>query len=185
MHVEQLVKRAHAHDRAAFGELYEMYGPKIYAYIRYSLNTQPQPAEDLTEEVFLKALQNIHNFQFTGAPFSAWLYRIARNHVIDHVRAQPKATAYSLDGDEQQYLQLESDAHRDFDLSVERHGLSEALKELTADQRDVILLRFMHDQTVSETARVMGKQEDAVKKLQSRALSSLKRILTRDDHNGR
>ena len=177
--VEDLVRRAQEHDRAAFGELYELYGPKIYAYVSYTMYRRAHLAEDLTEEVFLKALEKIGSYRFTGAPFSAWLYRIAHNHVIDHIRAQRKEPVLSLDSDESYQTPYASDDEA-VALRLDSQGLKEALRELTAEQRAVILLRFVQDQSIADTARVMGKGEDAVKKLQSRALRSLKRILSRE-----
>ena len=90
--VQALVQRAQANDRAAFGELYELYCPKIYSYLAYHLNGRSEAAEDLTEEVFMKALQNLGSFQFREVPFSSWLYRIAHNHLIDHIRSSKKVS---------------------------------------------------------------------------------------------
>ncbi len=177
--VEELVRRAQAQDRAAFGELYELYGPKIYTYVSYTLHGRTHLAEDLTEEVFLKALEKIGSYRFMGAPFSAWLYRIAHNHIIDHVRAQKKEPAVSLDVDESMHVPSTSDDET-IELRLDSQRLTEALRELTAEQRAVILLRFVQDQSIADTARVIGKGEDAVKKLQSRALHSLKRILSKE-----
>ncbi|MBI4498386.1 MAG: sigma-70 family RNA polymerase sigma factor [Chloroflexi bacterium] len=177
--VDDLVRRAQARDRAAFGELYALYGRKIYAYIVYSLNGRAHLAEDLTEEVFLKALENIDSYRFTGAPFSAWLYRIAHNHIVDYLRAQRKEPVLSLDSGEPYRAPFASDEEF-LELRLDSQGLKEALRKLTEEQRNVILLRFVQDQSIADTARIVGKGEDAVKKLQSRALRSLKRILSRE-----
>ena len=177
--VESLIMRAQARDNAAFGELYELYGPKIYAYVSYTLHGRVHLSEDLTEEIFLKALEKISSYRFTGAPFSAWLYRIAHNHIIDYIRAQRKEPVLSLDSGEPYRTPSVSDDEA-IELRLDSQGLKEALRKLTTEQRNVILLRFVQDQSIADTARVMGKGEDAVKKLQSRALHSLKKILSRE-----
>src|SRR5262249_25771808 len=95
--VQTLVERAQSGDGGAFGELYEQFAPEIYRYLLRHLNGRRESAEDLTEEVFLKVLERLGSYQFRGLPFSAWLYRIARNHMIDHLRSRPKQVVSSLD----------------------------------------------------------------------------------------
>ncbi len=177
--VSELVRRAQERDRAAFGELYELYGRKVYAYLSYNLNGRPHEAEDLTEEVFLKVLEKIDSYRNTGAPFSAWLYRIAHNHLVDYVRHRKREPALSLEETPPGMEPSNSD-EQEMALRLDSQGLKEALRELTFEQRQVILLRFIQDLSIADTARIVGKGEDAVKKLQSRALKSLKRILSRD-----
>ncbi|MCX6024060.1 MAG: sigma-70 family RNA polymerase sigma factor [Chloroflexi bacterium] len=177
--VSELVRRAQERDRAAFGELYELYGRKVYAYLSYNLNGRPHEAEDLTEEVFLKVLEKIDSYRNTGAPFSAWLYRIAHNHLVDYVRHRKREPALSLE-DTPPGMEPSSSDEQEMALRLDSQGLTEALRELTFEQRQVILLRFIQDLSIADTARIVGKGEDAVKKLQSRALKSLKRIMSRD-----
>lgn len=180
LQVDEIVRRAQQRDRAAFGELYELYGRKLYAYFSYNLGSQQHAAEDLTEEVFLKLLEKIDGFRFTGVPFTAWMYRIAHNHLVDYVRHQKRETAFSLEETPPSLEPCDSQ-EEELELRLSSQGLKEALHQLTFEQRQVILLRFVQDLSIADTARIMGKGEDAVKKLQSRALKSLKRILSRED----
>lgn len=170
--VQALVQRAQANDRAAFGELYELYCPKIYSYIAYHLNGRAEAAEDLTEEVFMKALQNLSSFQFREVPFSSWLYRIAHNHLIDHIRSSKKQQSVALDDAE--HLLFEKDR---LDSRLDRHTLTTALAKITDDQRQIVLMRVVQGLSILETAKAVGKSEDSVKQLQSRGLKALKRVL--------
>lgn len=159
-----------------------MYGRKIYAYVSYNLNVHNHMAEDLTEGVFLKVLENIGSYRVTGVPFSAWLYRIAHNHVIDYLRTLPKQQTHSLDDSIVSYTLQAPEAEAALQRCLDREGLREALEGLTAEQRQVVVLRFLQDQSVAQTAVVMGKGEDAIKKLQTRALQSLRRNLMRESY---
>ncbi len=177
--VQELVVRAQAGDGQAFGQLYEQFSPEINRYLTRHLNGQREAAEDLTAEVFLKVLERIHSYQFRGLPFSAWLYRIARNHMIDHLRSRPRQIATSLDDVPEI---PEKKAEQVIDRSLDRHELSYALDRLTSDQRQVVTLRFLDGFTTAEAAGIIGKSEDAVKKLQSRGLAQLRRIIEQARH---
>ena len=172
--VQTLVERAQSGDGGAFGELYEQFAPEIYRYLLRHLNGRRESAEDLTEEVFLKVLERLGSYQFRGLPFSAWLYRIARNHMIDHLRSRPKQVVSSLDAAPEI---PEKKAELVMDRSLDRHELTYALERLTSDQRHVVTLRFLDGFTTAETAEIMGKTEDAVKKLQARGLVQRRRII--------
>jgi RNA polymerase sigma-70 factor (ECF subfamily) len=172
--IQTLVDRAQAGDREAFGELYERLSPKVYSYLYYHLHGRAQLAEDLTEEVFVKVLEKLARYQNRGLPFSAWIFRIAHNHLIDYVRAQPKAGVVSIDDC---HDLPEHHAERTLELALTHTELAEAITHLTNDQRRVIVLRFLQGMSTAETARVLSKTEDAVKKLQSRGLQVLKKNL--------
>ncbi|MBA2450496.1 MAG: sigma-70 family RNA polymerase sigma factor [Chloroflexi bacterium] len=171
---QELVERAQSGDGEAFGELYERLHPEIFRYLVRHLGGRREMAEDLTEEVFLKVLERIDKYQFRGLPFSAWLYRIARNHLIDHVRAQPKQPLCSLESGAEI---AERGAELVLDRQLDQQELSSALSRLTAEQQQVVKLRFLMGQTTAETAAAMEKTEDAIKKLQARGLAQLRRIL--------
>ena len=172
--VQELVLRAQAHDRAAFGELYELYCPKIYSYMVYHLNGRTDMAEDLTAEVFMKALQSLTTFQLREVPFSSWLYRIAHNHLVDFIRRLPKQAPVSMDD----YLNIDFAADGENPESrLDGHTLSAALKRITEDQRRIVVMRIIQGMSIADTAKAIGKSEDSVKQLQSRGLKALKRIL--------
>lgn len=132
-------------------------------------------AEDLTSDTFMKALANIKNYQYTGQPFIAWLYRIASNVVTDYYRAH-KVTA-SLD----EGLQMASTAAGPEEAALsldDQQAVAKAIRTLSPDQQDVVLLRFSGDLRLKEIAEVVGKSEGAVKALMFRALGALKSKLT-------
>lgn len=169
----ELIRRAQEYDSRALAEIYERYYQAIYNYIFYRVSDDSL-AEDLTAEVFLKALEAIESFAFRGVPFSAWLYRIAGNLVIDHFRRQPKQPSLPLEE-----TQIFSDENP---IDVLERGLTQqelrrALDGLTEDQKQVIILKFVDGLSNTEVARVLGKTEGAIKSLQHRALAALARRL--------
>jgi RNA polymerase sigma-70 factor (ECF subfamily) len=173
--IQALVLRAQQGDRGAFAQLYDLYARKIHSYLRYHLNGRADLAEDLAADVFLKAMEKIGSYQFNGVPFSAWLYRIAHNHLIDFLRALPKKQGVSLD----ECTSVDDPAaEKALDGTLTSHQLSGALERLTGEQRQVIIYRFMQDRSIADTARLMAKNEDAIKQLQVRALRSMRRTLT-------
>ncbi|MGH2355482.1 MAG: sigma-70 family RNA polymerase sigma factor [Chloroflexota bacterium] len=173
--IQALVRRAQAGDTAAFAQLYDLYSRKIHSYLRYHLNGRAELAEDLASDVFLKALEKLHSYQFSGVPFSAWLYRIAHNHLIDYLRALPKKQGVSLD----ECTGVDDpSAERALDQTLNHQQLAGALEGLTDEQRQVIVYRFMQDRSIADTARLMDKNEDAVKQLQVRALRNMRRSLS-------
>ncbi len=172
--VQELVARAQQGDRAAFGQLYEKYCPKIYGYMVYHLNGRTEIAEDLTAEVFMKALQSLRGFHLREVPFSSWLYRIAHNHLIDYIRRQPKQPPMSVDN--WSTIDIEDQGTNPGE-HLDRQTLTAALQQITEDQRRAVVMRVVQGLSIAETAKAIGKSEDSVKQLQSRGLKALKRIL--------
>jgi RNA polymerase sigma-70 factor, ECF subfamily len=171
---QALVLRAQAGNRDAFTVLYERYERKIHTYLRFHLHGRADASEDLSAEVFLKAFEKLGSFKFSGVPFSAWLYRIAHNHLIDHIRAASRKQSTPLDD----LIAVDDPAAgRALDLTLEHERIASALKFLTEDQRQVIEHRFFQDRSITDTARLMGKNEDAVKQLQVRALRNMRQAL--------
>ena len=161
-------------DPEAFGELYDLYLGKIYAYI-YRKTGDRQVAEDLTSDTFMKALANIKGYKFTGQPFGAWLYRIASNVVTDYYRSR-KVNAPLDEG-----LQIASHQGDPEEAALQlddQQLVARAIQTLSPDQQDVILLRFSGGLRLKEIAQVIGKTEGAVKALMFRALGGLKGKLT-------
>lgn len=168
----ELVRRAQDLDPVAFGEIYERYYIGVYKYVYYRIGDQTA-AEDLTMEVFVKALEAIDGFMFRGIPFSAWLYRIASNLIVDYFRRQPSMPELSL---EERLVMNEAHPIR-IDQDFSHQALRAALAELTDDQQQVIILKFVDGLSNLEVAQILGKTEGAVKSLQHRALMSLGRAL--------
>lgn len=168
---EALVRAAQA-DSAAFGALYERYRDRVYAYLR-TRTRSVEDAADLTQQVFLQALDALPRYRARGAPFAAWLLRIARNAAINEHKRRRETVAWDLlpealhphlgDGPEVQVLQREAIAR-----------LHEALAACDAGAREVLALHFAAGLTVRETAAVVGRSEAAVKKQLTRTIRALK-----------
>lgn len=174
LEIQELVQRAQDGDREAFGEIYERLAPKVYNYLYHHTNGQAQLAEDLAEEVFVKVLEKLARYQNRGLPFASWVYRIAHNHLVDYFRTLPKSGVLSIDDC---YDLAESRAEKSLNDALTHNELAGALQRLTEDQRRVVVLRFLQGMNINETARTIGKTEDAVKKLQARGLMALRRAL--------
>jgi RNA polymerase sigma-70 factor, ECF subfamily len=175
--IERLVQEARAGDAWAFGLLFDHYHLPVYRYIASRVH-RPSDAEDLTQLVFVKALEALPRYQARGIPFGGWLFRLARNCVIDHVRTRHD----HLDLDTASG-QAGREAGPD-EVTVARQELDEvavALAALTDEQRDAIALRFFAGLSAREAAAVMGKQEGTIRGLQFRAIAALRRQLRIDE----
>jgi RNA polymerase sigma-70 factor, ECF subfamily len=166
-----LVVAAKAGDASAFGELYERYRDAIYRFCLARTGTS-HDAEDLTSDVFVKALQSIDRYQDRGLPFAAFLYRIARNAAID--RSRTLKQPFSFDG-----LLVEPASKQNVEaeaaFGVERSILLGALARLKQEHRDVIVMRFIEGYAALEVAQFLGKTEGAIRTLQHRALERLRK----------
>ena len=169
--VDRVVARRDAH---AFGELYDRFVERVYRYMYYRTGSRPE-AEDLTEQVFLKAWEAIGRYRWQGRPFLAWLYRLAHNAHIDHVRTRKPTT--SLNNDERPLELASSAAAVELARALDAELLAHALAQLTPDQQQVIVMKFIDGVDNEQIAQSMGKREGAVRALQMRALMSLRRVL--------
>ena len=177
---EALVRSAQEGNLSAFGQVYEAYYLRVYRYAAARVG-QGAAAEDITQEVFLKALNSLHRFKFTGPPFTAWLFRIAHNLVIDRARHH-KAAAAATSGppaplDNALTIAGGQNVEEQAMASLDVEALREALERVTRLQRQVIELRFLAGLSLAETAAVMGRNENAIKALQHSALGALRRLL--------
>jgi RNA polymerase sigma-70 factor (ECF subfamily) len=171
--LDRLVAEAKAGDREAFGRIFDAYAGPIHRFIASRVN-RPSDAEDLTQLVFVKALEALPRYEARGIPFGGWLFRLARNAIIDQIRTRrdhlslvAAVTRETEDAGPEARAALRDDLDR----------VAGALTELTEDQREVIELRFFAGLTVLETAIAMGRQEGTVRGLQFRAIASLRRSL--------
>jgi len=169
----ELIKRAKECDSSAFARLYECYYQDIYSYVYFRLPDASQ-AEDLTSEVFIRVLESIDSFTFRGLPFSSWLFRIARNMMVDYFRSHQEPVDLPL---EEGVLPAESGPGDVLETELTQQQLARALSSLTEDQQEVIILRFVDGLSPTDVAQVLGKSEGAIKSLQHRALGSLNRFL--------
>jgi RNA polymerase sigma-70 factor (ECF subfamily) len=171
----ELVALAQQGDSAAFAELYETYSPQIFRFLRRRMEGSDEIVEDLTEDVFVKLYEKLDRYVDRGVPFTAWLYRMAYNCMIDYVRKLPRHPEQSLDA----VVDVpEHGASAEYGQILDRQAIEPALARLTPEQRRTVELRFLSGLNVAETAAAMGRSEDAVKKLQARALVNLRRGLT-------
>jgi len=170
---ESLVRRAQQRDQVALTHLYEENFDKIYRYIVLKIGDRTE-AEDMTQQVFLNALESISAYKFKGMPFSSWLYRIAHNQVVDHWRKKSRRPTVPID---ETIAAGDSDPRREAERKMEIEELAVATQKLTAAQREVISLRFAGELSVAEVARVMGRSEGAIKALQHSAIAALRRVL--------
>jgi RNA polymerase sigma-70 factor (ECF subfamily) len=157
-------------ESSAFGILYDHYQPKIYRFVLFKVG-QREEAEDLTHEVFMSAWQNIRTYRDFGFPFSSWLYQIARNRIIDHYRT--KKISASLDAMDPEYFVTPAAAPLILEEKLEFERVRNALRKLKPEYQDVIIMRFIEELSLKETAAALGKTEGAVKLLQHRAMKSL------------
>ena len=166
---ERLLIEAAQEDPARFAELYELHFERVYAYVVRRVGDRAE-TEDLTSEVFHHALSNLQRFEWRGIPFAAWLFRIAANLIFD--RWQRKSRENIADEPEQ----IESAPARNAEFEeVERKAtLFRLVGSLPAEQRRVVVLRFVEQKSIKEVAREIRKTEGAVKQLQFRALSALR-----------
>jgi RNA polymerase sigma-70 factor (ECF subfamily) len=176
---ERRLVEAAQQDRARFADVYERYFDLVYAYVARRVRDRAA-TEDLTSEVFRKALANIERFKWTGAPFGAWLLRIASNLIADRAKheskfaageTEPSLTVGLLPRDdvtkaESQQLQLEQAERRAVVIRL--------VDELPDDQRRVVRMRFAEEKSVHEIAAELGRSEGAVKQLQFRAFQNLR-----------
>ncbi len=169
----ELVRRAQQYDEEALRALYETYYPKVYNYAFLQLG-DIHAAEDLASDVMLKMLEAIRSYSFRGLPFSAWLFRIARNRLIDlHRRRRRRGEVDLSETLASTLANPQSLAER----ALERGQLQVALKHLTDEQRQVIVLKFIQGFDNRSIGRIMGRSEGAIKSLQHRALLALRRII--------
>mgnify|MGYP001158974950 FL=1 len=165
-----VVDAAQQGDQVALSALYNHYFPRVYRYVATRLSST-EDAEDVTTEIFLRIIENLRTFSWRGLPFGAWVFRIARNEVVSHVRRQKvRTTTAQLT----ESIQDPTPDHVDaivtaFTVATVR----EAAEKLPEAQRQVIALRFGAGLSVAETAQALGKTENNVKVLQHKAIAKL------------
>ena len=170
---DALVERAKT-DPAAFGVLYENYVNKIYGYIYYRIGNQ-HDAEDLTARTFHRALDHVDRYVNRGAPFSAWLYRIAHNLVANWHRDQSRRKIISLD-DIKLWIQRRNGPDQMAERREEKDELLAAIRHLPPDRQQLLILKFVDGMSNAEIGEVMGRSEGAIKSLYYRTLLSLREM---------
>ncbi len=164
---ERLQVEAAQRDPVKFGDLYELHFERIYAFISRRVRDR-QTVEDLTSDVFHKALAKLPSYEFRGAPFAAWLYRIAANAVAD----QAKRSAREVGGTTEEASG--ASVQPDLEAIEHRARLFRLVGALPEDQRRVVIQRFVEQKSIREIAQELARSEGAIKQLQYRALESLR-----------
>jgi RNA polymerase sigma-70 factor (ECF subfamily) len=170
---EQLIERAKNGDKKAMAVIYRTLRAKVHRYLYFRVGDR-EAAEDLTTDVFLRVIENLHRYEPRQHPFQAWVFQIARNLVVDHFRRQKVRNHQVL---EDHFEAQGTSPDHAVALSLNSERLQRALLELTETQCDVLVLRFVLDMPIAEVAHTLKRSESAVKSLQARGLASLARIL--------
>jgi len=169
---ERRLVEAAQQDRAHFGAVYEKYFEVVYAYVARRVRDRAA-TEDLTSEVFRKALAHLPRFKWTGAPFAAWLLRIAANLIAD--RAKRVAREEHSDSEELADRGSSAQAQQsDLEAAERRAHVIRLVDELPEDQRRVVRMRFAEEKSIGEIAAHLNRTEGAVKQLQFRAFQTLR-----------
>src|SRR5258707_11265017 len=181
----RLIKAAQS-DPACFADIYETYFERVYGCIARRVRNRAE-AEDLTGEVFRKALASLPRFKWRGAPFAAWLFRIASNMIADRSKRVAKEVSLEVPFDESGATARDASAQvirgadtsqqKDLEESERRALLFRLVDELAQDQGRVLVMRFAEEKSIREIALGLGRSEGAVKQLQFRALENLRKRL--------
>ena len=171
-----LIQKAKEGDADAFGELYERYADSVFRFI-YSQTSNRLDAEDITAEVFLRAWRSLSRYKEQGYSFSAYLFRIARNVLIDSRRKRQPAAEISEDEIVNLPDVMIPEPSAMLSAKIQHRELVTVLEQLREDYRTVLVLRFLNELSPEETSHVMGRSVGAVRVLQHRALSALRRLI--------
>jgi RNA polymerase sigma-70 factor (ECF subfamily) len=165
------VQRLAELEPAAWQQLFDENFSSMYRFA-YARTGDTHLAEDIASEVFAAAAHGIRRYRYTGAPISAWLYRIARNVTADHLEHRRKRPQSSLE-----HIEIESPEFAG--AMDDAADLRRSISLLSREQQEVIALRFFNDCSLAEAAQALGKSIGAVKLLQHRAVTALRRHMTR------
>jgi RNA polymerase sigma-70 factor (ECF subfamily) len=169
----ELIERLKQHDDEAYTEVIARFGDPLYGYV-YTITGNHHMTEDIISETYLRMVEKIDQYVYTGAPFRAWLYRIAHNLAINALRRSGQTTN---DAGLAELAAPSGGPEETVASQLEAEELHEAIMQLTSDQQQVVLLRFIAGQSPGEVAQTMEKSEVAVRQLQLRALRALSRLL--------
>jgi RNA polymerase sigma-70 factor (ECF subfamily) len=168
-----LLSGAQRYDSKALAEIFDAYYDRIYSYICRRMGS-PSLAEDLAGEVFLRLLEAIKTGRGPRSNLLAWLYRVAHNLIVDHYRRQSKTATQPL---EEWLVSWPDNPTEHLEIEATQEQLRVAVGRLTADQQQVIILKFVEGLSNAQVGMILGKPEGAIKSLQHRALAALRRQL--------
>lgn len=173
-----LVEKA-KEDPEAFGTLYNIYLPKIYALVGYKVVTDRATIEDITSEIFMKAFGKLHTFEWQKVPFRAWLYQIARNHIIDWYRSQKNGKLSSIESLEESGWEISSsqDLADETQVKFQHEEVVKKMKTLSEKEQECLHLKFAMNFNNREIAGLTPYSESDVGTTIYRALKKLKKFL--------
>jgi RNA polymerase sigma-70 factor (ECF subfamily) len=158
------------------GGLHKEYYDKIARYASAHIGNRAD-AEDIAGEVFLKALESLDSYEERGVPMQAWLFKIAHNKVVDHLRKASKRKTVDIDS---VVINTETDPSAIAEVNIEIERVKKAMEQLTQEQKEVLSLRFFGEFASKETASIMGKSDGAVREMQRAAIEKLRTLLASD-----
>ncbi len=168
----QLIARAQESDRAAWDEIFQRHYQRIYVFVFCRIG-DAMTAEDVTADVFVEAWKGIRRYSYRGVPLISWLYRIAHNLIADFLRRHNRAKTQRLEETRAPMPHTPDEAEN----VALWQSISAAFRRLTLEQQQVLVSRFIEGLSLAETASLMGKNENAVKALEFRALKSVRKVL--------
>ena len=179
--INQLVVDSQKGSKESFVKIYENFYVKIFRYI-YVKCSNVQESENLTQEVFIKAFKSISSFKFrengtSGPSFSSWIFTIARNQIIDYYRKNSSKTESYIDNIQEEYWSVSENLEDELDNKLQFNKIIKNMEKLTSLQKEVINLRFAAQMSLSETAKILNKNENSIKSLQHSAIKKLRDIL--------
>jgi len=173
--IAELIDQAAGGNIRAFGEIYKTYLDRIYRYVFYQVNDK-MTAEDITEEVFLKAWKAIGTCKGKEKTFSSWLYRIAHNQLMNTLRDNNRITSL-----ENQTPGKFADSKQEIDITIDYHELLKTISDLPENQKQIIILKFIEGLDNREISKIIGKREGAIRISQMRALATIRENLALKD----
>lgn len=176
------IKEAQKGGKEAFARLYDHYLPRIYRFVLLKVNNKAE-AEDLTHEVFMNSWQNLKTYTPREFPFSSWLYRIARNEVIDFYRTHKSNIRLDLIEESNLGVDEEENLNLDLDQAIDLEGVKKLIQYLKPEQQDVIIMRFIEDLSHEEISAALNKSTGAVRLIQHRAINALKELIKKNVGN--
>jgi RNA polymerase sigma-70 factor (ECF subfamily) len=168
---EQIDEQREKEGRLA--TLYEEYFDRIAHYIYVRIGDRNE-AEDLAGNVFLKALESLKSYKERGIPMQAWLFRIAHNTSVDHLRKKGRVTSVPIDG---VTIMAREDPAAVAETNLEMEKVREAMQKLTPEQREVVQLRFFGGLSSKEVGAILRKSDGAVREMQRAAVEKLRMLL--------
>lgn len=175
-HLQILAQRAQSGHVDSFGKIYDLLVEKIYRFIFFRIGVREE-TEDLTEEVFFKVYQKIQSYRNEGVPFEAWIFKIARNQIIDYYRT--KKDLSSLDD----HFEIEDPGltpEEYTEKTISQEEMLEALKKIPDSYQELIILKFIEGKDNEEISHILDKPIAHIRVLQSRSLKALKKVVKKE-----